>query len=230
MIRKDEWVQIVTPGKNGQLLNEYGMPVVPPAGWSFLPAGDAGVTRKVTAQGKYWRVQYKKGRKTISKGVWAPAETIAQAQQTVAAVRKTDGYQRKRAAELKRREQKQEQYEGEFYGAVLAYLNFHPRYRELAGQMAKAVTEHAVPVGSGTVARTQMIPLEERASRAVIAWMRHQTTAYDNMQIARIKGERRAVRRELAQQSVQLLRAYRAGRAIPENCPLQQAVRQPGKL
>jgi hypothetical protein len=50
------------------------------------------------------------------------------------------------------------------------------------------------------------------------------------MQIARIKGERRAVRRELAQQSVQLLRAYRAGRAIPENCPLQQAVRQPGKL
>lgn len=54
---------------------------------------------------------------------------------------------------------------------------------------------HAVPVGSGTVARTQLIPLEQRAEAAVIAWMRHQTTAYDRMSIARIKGERREVRR-----------------------------------
>jgi len=225
MIRKDELIQIVAPGKNGQLLNEYGMPVTPPAGWIFLPAGDAGVTRKVTAQGKYWRVQYKKGRKTISKGVWAPAETIKQAQQTVEAVRKTDGYQRKRTADLKRREQKQEQYEGDFLRAVILYLNFHVCYEELAQRTAKAITEHAVPVGSGTVARTQMIPLEERAAKAVIAWMRHQTTAYDNMKIARIKGERRAVRRELAQQSVQLLRAYRAGQPTPENCPLQRALK-----
>ncbi len=226
MIRKDELVQVVTPGKNGQLLNEYGMPVTPPAGWSFLPAGDAGITRKVTAQKKYWRVQYKKGRKTISKGVWAPAETIKQAQQTVSKVRTTDAYQRKRASDLKRREKKQEAYEGEFLEAVVQYLNFHASYQELAQRMAKAITEHAVPVGSGTVARTQLVPLEERAAKAVIAWMRHQTTAYDNMKIARIKGERRAVRRELAQQSVQLLKAYRTGAFITENCPLLRALQQ----
>lgn len=230
MIRKDEWIQIVSPGKNGQLLNEYGMPVTPPSGWSFLPAGDAGVTRKVTAQGKYWRVQYKKGRKTISKGVWAPAEIITQAQQTVSAIRKTDDYQRKRAADLKRREQKQEQYEGDFLHAVILYLNFHSHYDELAQRMAKAITEHAVPVGSGTVARTQMIPLEERAAKAVIAWMRHQTTAYDNMKIARVKGERRAVRRELAQQSVHLLHAYRTGQPVPVNCPLKRAIQQSNNL
>jgi len=224
MIRKEEWVQIVTPGTNGQLLNEYGMPVIPPVGWSFLAAGDAGVTRKVTAQGKYWRVQYQKGRKTISKGVWAPAETIRQAQQTVSAVRQTENYQRKRVADIKRREQKQEQYEGEFLEAVVLYLNFHARHEKLAKQMAKVITEHATPVGSGTVARTQMIPLEERAAKAVIAWMRHQTTAYDEMKITPIKGERRAVRRELAKQSLSLLDCYRKGEELADNCPLWNAI------
>ncbi|WP_238480303.1 DUF2293 domain-containing protein [Mangrovibacterium lignilyticum] len=224
MIRKEEQIQLVTPGKNGQLLNEYGMPVKPPSDWRFLPAGDAGVTRKVTAQGKYWRVQYKKGRKTISKGVWAPADTINQAQSEVKAVRETDSYRTKRAAELKRREKKQELYQGEFFQAVEEYLNFHPDFKAVGHKMAQAITVHATPVGSGTVARTQLIPLEERAAKAVIAWMRHQTTAYDNMKIARIKGERRAVRRELAQRSVQLLNNYRKGLPIAGNCPLWRAV------
>jgi Fe-S cluster biosynthesis and repair protein YggX len=51
--------------------------------------------------------------------------------------------------------------------------------------MSKLVTAHATPVGSGTVARTERIPLEQRAESAVIAWMRHQTTAYDSMKIAK---------------------------------------------
>ena len=38
-------------------------------------------------------------------------------------------------------------------------------------------------------------PCQERAEAAVIAWMRHQTTAYETMKIARIKGGRRQVRR-----------------------------------
>ena len=37
-------------------------------------------------------------------------------------------------------------------------------------------------MGSGTVARTKRCPLSE-AEAAVIAWMRHQTTAYDSMVI-----------------------------------------------
>jgi hypothetical protein len=86
------------------------------------------------------------------------------------------------------------------------------------------VTAHATPVGSGTVARTVMIPIEERASKAVIAWMRHQTTGYDHMKIARIKGERRAVRRQLAERSTQLLKIYRQGAPIPADCPLMKAL------
>lgn len=223
-------IKIVAPGKNGQLIGEQGELVTPPAGWSFLPAGDAGVTRKVTAQGNYWRVQYKKGRKTISKGVWAPTDTIATAKQQVAAVRSTEGYQKKRAADIQRREKKQQLYEGEFLQAVVNYLDFHASYATLAQQMAQAITQHAIPVGSGTVARTQLIPLEERAAKAAIAWMRHQTTAYDKLKIARIKGERKAVRRQLAQQSVQLLSQYRKGEAILPNCPLMKAIQKQTKL
>jgi hypothetical protein len=94
----------------------------------------------------------------------------------------------------------------------------------LADQLADAVTRHATPVGSGTVARTQRIPISQRAESAVIAWLRHRTTAYDNMKIPRVKGRRREVRRMLAEQSRLLLEKYRAGQAVNSNCPLHEAL------
>lgn len=216
--------RIVNPGKNGNLIGEKGETLVPPASWTFLPAGDAGITRKVTAKGVFWRVEVKMGRRTISQGIWAPATTIAQARDEVNAVRLTDEYKKKRVADINRREKKQEEYDTAFCKAVEDYLGFHSCYKEMEKKLAKAVTVHAIPVGSGTVARTQMIPIEERAAHAVIAWMRHQTTAYDQVKIARIKGERRAIRRGFAQESVALLANYRLGRGITANCPLQKAI------
>src|SRR5204863_4676307 len=103
---------------------------------------------------------------------------------------------------------------------VIAFLAFHEKYADLADRMARAITDHATPVGSGTVARTKRIPLEQRAEAAVIAWMRHQTTGYDGMVIPRIKGKRRAVRRMLAQRSKELLARYRRGESVTEGCPL----------
>ena len=44
-------------------------------------------------------------------------------------------------------------YVGEFRDAVLAFLDFDPKHATLAQQIADAVTQHATPVGSGTVAR-----------------------------------------------------------------------------
>jgi hypothetical protein len=41
----------------------------------------------------------------------------------------------------------------------------------LAEKLAAAVPQHATPVGSGTVAGTERIPIHERAEAAVIAWM-----------------------------------------------------------
>jgi hypothetical protein len=75
------------------------------------------------------------------------------------------------------------------------------------------------------VARTERIPIHERAEAAVIAWMRYQTTGYEQMKIPRIKGRRRETRRLLAEKSRYLLEAYRAGRPVAEaDCPLWRAL------
>lgn len=212
-------------GRGGKLIDLEGREVAVPQGWAFLPAGDAGLTRKVTAKSGFWRVQAQMGRRVISKGIWAPESVIEQARVEVEAQRASKTYQERLAGDRRRRAVKQVAYEGDFFAAIRSFLNFVPRYQELERIMAEAITRHAVPVGSGTVARTTRIPLEERAARAVIAWMRHQTTAYDCMAIARVKGERRRVRRLLAQRSVELLAGYRQGSPVNRDCPLYQALK-----
>jgi hypothetical protein len=77
------------------------------------------------------------------------------------------------------------------------------------------------------VARTKRIPVEQRAEAAVIAWMRHETTAYESMAIPRVKGKRREVRRMLARRSKELLSRYRRGEPASDDCPLRQALKDP---
>lgn len=220
-------VRLMSPGKNGMLTNEYGLPEQPPADWAFLKAGDAAVTRKVTLLGAVWRVQVKKGRRIQSLGIWAPKANILSATQEVSSMRAAPDYAQKKASAAKSRARKQEAYSVDFEQAVAQYLHFHENYKTYEAQMSALITAHATPVGSGTVARTQMIPLEERAAKAVIAWMRHQTTNYDHMKIARIKGERRSVRKKLASDSLQLLKKYRSGEPIAADCPLFKALQRP---
>jgi hypothetical protein len=218
--------RIVAPGPaprtviaaNGQVLR-------PPADWVLLPPGDAGLTRRVKAGGPTWTVQEKRGRKTFSQGVWAPAARIEAIQVDLAAERSTEAYAKRRASDGARRERKQTEYVGNFQDSVLNFLKFPARYAELATRLSAAVTAHATPVGSGTVARTERIPIEQRAESAVIAWLRHQTTAYDDMHIPRVKGKRREVRRMLAEQSRKLLKRYREGQTVDaRTCPLQQTL------
>ena len=209
---------------SGNLTDEKGNILTPPTNWSFLPSGDAGITRKVTAKGEYWRVVFKKGKRTMSKGVWAPTSIIELAKNEMEAKRSSKAYQKQQEYNALRREKKQQTYEVEFCSEVENFLQFHPKYSSIAKALAILITKHAIPIGSGTVARTQMIPIEDRAAKAVIAWMRHQTTAYDHMHIARIKGERRNVRRNLAEQSKILLETYRLGKPISQSCPLKKAI------
>ncbi len=216
---------IVAPGKtSGTVLSQSGENMSPPHDWEFLPAGDAAITRSVKAKGPTWVVQVRRGRRMISKGIWANAAHILESREKVQAKRATPEYEKQRKRELARRGAKQSAYVGEFYEEVLNYLKFHPKYEDQASVLAKKITEHATPVGSGTVARTQRIPVAQRAEAAVIAWMRHGTTAYESMKIARIKGRRREVRRQLAAKSVEVLQGYRQGRDIPDNCPLKKAL------
>lgn len=197
-----------------------------PADWELLPPGDAALSRRIKADGPTWTVIEKKGNKRFSRGIWAPAHRIDALRAQRALERADPSYQKKLDAGRQRRAKAEVAYTGDFREAILGYLAFHPRYQLAAAAMADRITAHATPVGSGTVARTQRIPIEQRAEAATIAWMRHQTTGYDHMSIARIKGQRREVRRQLAQRSKQLLNHYRTGAPIDATtCPLQAALR-----
>jgi hypothetical protein len=216
---------VFTPGPAPNTVRAAdGTVLAAPDGWTLLPPGDAALTRRVKEAGDHWVVQEKKGRKVFSRGVWAPAATIDRIRADLEAERSTEGYARRKGADARRREIAQAEYVEDFFGAVLAFLAFDPNHAELAGRLARAVTDHATPVGSGTVARTKRIPVEQRAEAAVIAWMRHQTTGYDGMVIPRVKGKRRGVRRMLAQRSQELLGRYRRGEPVTEGCPLRKAL------
>ena len=197
---------------------------VVPDGWELLAPGDAGLTRRVKALGPTWTVKEKKGRRMFSRGVWADAAQIAEARAAVEAQRADPAHQRKLEASRRRREREQATYVVDFTRHVRRFLAFDAAHRALELQMATAIATHATPVGSGTVARTKRIPVERRAEAAVIAWMRHQTTAYDNMHIPRVKGKRREVRRMLAERSRKLLDRYRSGEATAADCPLRAAL------
>ncbi|MCP4169207.1 MAG: DUF2293 domain-containing protein [Fuerstiella sp.] len=217
-----------SPGpRPGTVRSADGSVLTAPDGWVLLAPGDAALTRRVKNAGDHWVVQEKKGRRTFSKGVWAPTTTIEQIRADLLAERSTEAYAKRRQADVRRREKAQDDYVDDFQSAVVTYLDFHADHRLLALHLAELVTNHATPVGSGTVARTRRIPVERRAEAAVVAWLRHQTTGYDSMVIPRVKGKRREVRRLLAERSRELLSQYRRGERPPKNCPLQRALGRP---
>jgi hypothetical protein len=202
-----------TPGPGPNTVRTAdGRVLTAPEGWILFPPGDAALTRRVKAAGDHWVVAEMKGR------------TIDRIRAALAAERSTETFARRKEADAKRRGQLQSDYVEDFTEAVVTFLAFHPHHADLARRLARAVADHATPVGSGTVARTKRIPVEERAEAAVIAWMRHQTTAYDSMVIQRVKGKRREVRRMLARRSNELLDRYRREESGHEDCPLQRAL------
>lgn len=219
----------VSPGAHErQVKTAAGELLDVPASWALLPPGDAALSRRVKSEGPCWRVVEKRGRKTFSRGIWAPRERIERIARELLVERREPAYQAGLEAGRRRRAREQTVYAGDFEAAVLQFLAFSDRHLALARRLARAIAEHAVPVGSGTVARTRRIPIERRAEAACIAWMRHQTTAYDDMHIPRIKGARREVRRLLAQRSRELLAFYRRGEPVdPGRCPLVRALSEP---
>ena len=196
-----------------------------PDDWVFVPAGDPGLTRRLKSSGDFWSVVHKRKNRIEALGIWVAEHRVQMVKEALETERQDLNYLKKLEQARLRRIAKQDAYVVEFRQAVVDFLNFAPRYEELAWDLADAVTDQAIPVGSGTVARTERIPLAKRAEAAVIAWMRHQTTEYDHMHIARIKGERRMVRRSLAANSREILDAYRRGDDADPDCPLAEALK-----
>jgi len=213
------------------LKDKSGKVFTVPDGWENLPAGDASVTRKLKSLGPTWTVQEKKGRKTFSHGVWAPRENLQQAKSLVEAQRADPKHQKKLAQAKVRREEKEEVFGEDFQQAIVTFLNFDKKYQTLVETLAVLVKEHAVPVGSGTVARSSSVTLQDKAALAVMAWMRHQTSNYDTTSVPRIKGARRELRRKIARQSEGILAKYRSGiEADLRDCPLYRALKKAGKV
>src|SRR5947209_1831308 len=151
--------QTFTPGPTPNTVRAAdGRVLTVPEGWVLVPPGDAALTRRVKAAGDHWAVQERKGRKVFSRGVWAPAAAVERIRAQLEAERSAEGFARRKEADARRREKAQAGYVEDFYAAVLAFLAFHPVHAGLAERLARAVTEHATPVGSGTVARTRRIP------------------------------------------------------------------------
>ncbi|MFT5465914.1 MAG: hypothetical protein ACI8UO_001010 [Verrucomicrobiales bacterium] len=212
--------------KPRHVLTADGKTLTVPESWSLLKPGDAALSRRIKKDGPSWTSVEKKGRKKFSQGIWAPTERIEALRRELEIERQDPAYEKKLEAGRAKRAQAQEVYANDFKVEVLAFLNFDSAHHLLGNQLAKAIADLAVPVGSGTVARTQRIPIEQRAEAATVAWMRHQTTAYDEMKIPREKGKRREVRRMLAKRSQQLLGKYRVPTGVDmDDCPLRKALR-----
>ena len=100
--------QIFTPAPTPNTVRAAdGRVLTVPEGWALLPPGDAALTRRVKAAGEHWVVQEKKGRKTFSRGVWAPAATIERIRAELEAERATDGYAKCKKAAARRRDKGQ---------------------------------------------------------------------------------------------------------------------------
>src|SRR6202047_789806 len=97
-----------TPGPTPNTVRTVdGRVLTAPDGWALLPPGDAALTRRVKEAGDHWAVQEKKGRKTFSRGVWAPAPTIARIRADLEVERSTENYARRKEADARRRDKAQ---------------------------------------------------------------------------------------------------------------------------
>jgi hypothetical protein len=152
-----------------------------PDDWEFLESGDAFVTRRVKASGTYWVAWRPRGRNRPHRrrlGLWAPKDAISAAQAEAVATEGQRAQQRVHAA--RSREKQEAGYRVELEDAIRRFLAFTPDHRALADEIAEAAARRAAEVGSGRVGRTRTLSLEERASLAARAIIRHQYTSYED--------------------------------------------------
>lgn len=157
---------------------EHGDLNTPPE-WTFLPSGDAFVTRQVKGGGLYWlawlpRSRTRRHRRLI--GLLAPEATVLAALQAGRDSEAARAHRRESGA--RSRERQESRYLDELRVAIVAYLAFTPEYVALAESIATEAAQRAAVVGSGRVGRTRVLPLEERAALAARAQIRHAHTDY----------------------------------------------------
>ena len=147
-----------------------------PAGWVFVPAGDAFVTREVK-KGPHWVLLKRRKGYTATLGVFCPEASLASAEKRRDET--AGSRERGRAAGRVSRGRAESRYRVEMERAILEFLAFRPEHAALAEEIAKGAAAQATPVGSGRVGRTRKLSLSQRAELAARAYMRHKHTDYE---------------------------------------------------
>lgn len=166
--------------RDGSWNPEHGQLTIP-GDWQFLPSGDAFVTRTVKAAGVYWLAWRPRGRNRPHRrklGLWAPQEAIEQARAAAERTANRRAHGRERGA--RQRARAEDRYRAELAEAIVDFLAFTPSHHELAVEIADGAARQAASVGSGRVGRTRTLSLQERASLAARAWIRHRYTDYED--------------------------------------------------
>jgi len=166
--------------RDGPWNPEHGTLAIPDD-WHFLPSGDAFLTRTVKAVGVYWVAWRPRGRNR-------PAPTQTRAVGTHQGDREGSGNcspDRQSAgartpAGARQRAYDEDRYRVDLEAAIVDFLGFHAAHNGLAAEIADGAARQAAAVGRGRVARTQTLPLEERAALAARAWIRHRHTDYED--------------------------------------------------
>lgn len=128
--------------------------------------------------GPHWVAKKPAKGYTRTLGIWAPKENIA-ATQKLAEETKAQR-EAKRVISRAQRERQEAKYREQFVEAVYRYLTFAPKHEKLAQDIARGVAEHATQVGSERVGRTSKLSLEEKATLAARAYIRHNYTKYED--------------------------------------------------
>ena len=152
-----------------------------PDDWEFMPSGNAFVTPRVKAAGRYWvawrpRCRNRPHRRRL--GLWAPKEAIEAAEAETAATEEQRTTRRESSA--RSRAKQEAAYRDELEGAIRRFLAFAPEHVDLADEISEEAATRAAEVGSGRVGRTRMLSLEERVSLAARAVIRHRHTSYED--------------------------------------------------
>lgn len=145
-----------------------------PKNYSFLPAGDAPLTRAVKTQARKSIVYVVKERKSrhyppVAVGIFAPTEVIEREKQRLSELRTEE--HRQKLVKLKK--QKQDRDIKKFLAEV------KDRFPGCPEQEAMVIAEWTCKIGSGRVGRSNTADDPVRA--AVVAHIRHTHTAYDDL-------------------------------------------------
>src|SRR4051812_460662 len=94
--------RIVAPGPDAKSVRTAeGQVLRVPEGWTLVPPGDPGLTRRIKAAAPTWTVQEKRGRKLFGRGVWVAGHVVEPIKAQLAAERETPEYAKKRASDVK---------------------------------------------------------------------------------------------------------------------------------